>query len=58
MKGGEPGKTGEQIIIRANGENQNLKSIDGTTVHSGDRIIIKTPGGGGWGKSEASNKRT
>ncbi len=49
MKGGEPGAPGEQIIIRAGGEKENLKGIDGTVVNPGDRVIIKTPGGGGWG---------
>lgn len=50
MKGGMPGKSGEQFIIRTNGKQHKLRGIDGVSVKPGDRIIIKTPGGGGWGK--------
>jgi 5-oxoprolinase (ATP-hydrolysing) len=49
MKGGSPGKTGEQFLIR-DGKKTKLKGTDGITVSAGDRIVIKTPGGGGWGK--------
>ena len=49
MNGGLPGKTGEQFLIRDN-KRKKLSGTDGITVHAGDRIVIKTPGGGGWGK--------
>ena len=49
LNGGAPGKTGEQIIIRANGKTEKLRGMDSATVKPGDRLIIKTPGGGGWG---------
>jgi 5-oxoprolinase (ATP-hydrolysing) len=49
MNGGLPGKTGEQFLIRDN-KRKKLSGTDGITVHPGDRIVIKTPGGGGWGK--------
>jgi 5-oxoprolinase (ATP-hydrolysing) len=49
VKGGKPGKKGEQYIVRKNGTKDTLKAIDGTVVYCGDKIIIKTPGGGGWG---------
>ncbi|HEX6893115.1 MAG TPA: hydantoinase B/oxoprolinase family protein, partial [Chryseolinea sp.] len=49
MNGGLPGKTGEQFLIRDN-KRKKLKGTDGLVVVAGDRIIIKTPGGGGWGK--------
>lgn len=51
MNGGTPGKTGEQYVVRKDGKKEILKSIDGTIVQKGDRIIINTPGGGAWGKS-------
>lgn len=50
MNGGKPGMRGEQYVLRRGGKKEMLKSIDGTIVQEGDRIIIKTPGGGGWGK--------
>jgi len=52
MNGGQPGKTGEQFIIHADKRKEKLKGIDGVQVQRGDRMLIKTPGGGGWGKKE------
>lgn len=49
-KGGENGQLGKQYLIRANGEKENLKGIDSRTCKAGDRVVIETPGGGGWGK--------
>ncbi|HWA35027.1 MAG TPA: hydantoinase B/oxoprolinase family protein, partial [Cyclobacteriaceae bacterium] len=49
LKGGEAGKPGEQVIIRADGTREKLKGMDSATVKAGDRLVIKTPGGGGWG---------
>ena len=51
LKGGSPGKTGHQSIIRKNGAIQKLNGMDSASVNEGDRIIIQTPGGGGYGKS-------
>ena len=50
MQGGKPGKRGRQHIIRAGGEKEMLRGIDGKTAYPGDRLVIMTPGGGGWGK--------
>jgi 5-oxoprolinase (ATP-hydrolysing) len=50
MKGGEPGKTGHQRVIKADGRVIRLTACDGYKVERGDRVQIKTPGGGGWGK--------
>jgi 5-oxoprolinase (ATP-hydrolysing) len=50
IKGGAPGKTGAQMIVRSDGKKERLKGVDGRTVYAGDRVIIKTPGGGGCGK--------
>ncbi len=50
LEGGEPGKIGEQYIIRKNGDKEKLEHIDKAQVKKGDRIIILTPGGGGYGK--------
>jgi 5-oxoprolinase (ATP-hydrolysing) len=51
MKGGKPGKKGNQYIIR---EQQviNLKGIDQFEIQANDILIINTPGGGGYKKSE------
>jgi 5-oxoprolinase (ATP-hydrolysing) len=50
MKQGEPGKTGEQFIVRREGKKEKLQGVDGARIEPGDRLTIKTPGGGGWGK--------
>jgi 5-oxoprolinase (ATP-hydrolysing) len=50
MLGGGPGETGNQIVIRADGTKLEMQGVDGVTVFPNDRIIIITPGGGGWGK--------
>ncbi len=49
FKGGKPGKSGEQLILRKGGQKEKLKGMDSATVNAGDKLIIKTPGGGGWG---------
>jgi 5-oxoprolinase (ATP-hydrolysing) len=46
LNGGKPGKTGRQYIV-------GKKALDGTSsasVSTGDRLVIETPGGGGYGR--------
>jgi 5-oxoprolinase (ATP-hydrolysing) len=50
--GGEPGAAGRQVVIRASGEVVPLQSIDACEMKSGDRLVIETPGGGGFGRNE------
>lgn len=52
LQDGQPGKTGEQVIIRSNGEKESLDAIDGAELEAGDQFIIDTPGGGGFGTLE------
>jgi len=52
MCGGEAGQPGEQILIRRDGSEENLKAIDSRTAYPGDRLILRTPGGGGAGEPE------
>jgi 5-oxoprolinase (ATP-hydrolysing) len=48
MNGGKPGKTGRQWIIRRDGSIETLEGIDSRRLEPGDRVVIETPGGGGW----------
>lgn len=48
MAGGAPGSPGRQRLVRASGEMEELASVDGREVEPGDRLILETPGGGGW----------
>jgi len=50
LEGGESGKPACQKIIRLSGKEVVLQSIDGIQVNSGDRLILETPGGGGYGR--------
>ena len=47
--GGEPGAAGRQWVVRADGTTIALEGIDTCRVDRGDRLVIETPGGGGWG---------
>lgn len=52
MDGGEPGVTGKQMVVRANGEKIELKGLETIEIREGDVLRIETPGGGGYGKHE------
>ncbi len=56
LDGGEPGRRGRQRLIRASGEVEELASVDGREVGPGDRLILETPGGGGWGREEPEER--
>jgi 5-oxoprolinase (ATP-hydrolysing) len=49
IDGGEPGLPGSQRVERADGTRVDLAPIDGADLEPGDRFVIETPGGGGWG---------
>jgi len=57
VKGGKEGKRGEQTIVRSGGEIVELNSADTCEVAPGDRLILKTPGGGGWGEPLRDKER-
>jgi len=50
LEGGSAGKPGKQYILTTSGERVDLGSIDGYDIREGDRFVIFTPGGGGYGK--------
>jgi 5-oxoprolinase (ATP-hydrolysing) len=50
LEGGEPGQPGRQILVRAEGAVEELPGIAARTVQAGDRLVLETPGGGGWGR--------
>ncbi|GGS36751.1 5-oxoprolinase [Streptomyces parvus] len=47
--GGEPGALGEQHIERAGGEVVPLEGCDTAELEAGDVLVVRTPGGGGYG---------
>ncbi len=52
MAGGEPGRCGENLLLRQNGEERRLDAQTEFDVEAGDRLEIRTPGGGGYGRKE------
>ncbi|MEW1615785.1 MULTISPECIES: hydantoinase B/oxoprolinase family protein [unclassified Streptomyces] len=48
-KGGEPGALGEQHIERAGGAVERLEGCDTAQLEAGDVLVVRTPGGGGYG---------
>ncbi len=50
LEGGKNGKVGKQFIIRKNGDIEQLNGLDKREMEVGDRIVMETPGGGGFGE--------
>lgn len=48
-QGGASGAFEESVIKRVSGEEEIIKSKVVATLYRGDRVIVKTPGGGGFG---------
>jgi 5-oxoprolinase (ATP-hydrolysing) len=51
MSGGEPGKPGINRVRRADGRVEVLSATAEIAVAQGDSLVIKTPGGGGYGRA-------
>ncbi|MEV6249129.1 hydantoinase B/oxoprolinase family protein [Streptomyces sp. NPDC051742] len=49
MAGGGPGALGENLVERADGTVERLAGADTTEVGPGDVLVLRTPGGGGYG---------
>jgi 5-oxoprolinase (ATP-hydrolysing) len=49
LDGGAPGETGNNLVRRKNGSQEQLKGCDQTVLEPGEAIIIVTPTGGGFG---------
>jgi N-methylhydantoinase B len=49
LAGGRPGKQGEDWLIRNGSSPELLPGKVTVAVEPGDRLLVRTPGGGGWG---------
>ena len=49
LAGGQGGKTADQTVVRTNGKTEKCPGICSFQAQPGDRLIIETPGGGGYG---------
>ncbi|WP_241676316.1 hydantoinase B/oxoprolinase family protein [Bremerella volcania] len=52
LNGGRPGMCGENLIQRKNEVETHLPNTTSLSVNTGDILIVRTPGGGGFGKPE------
>ncbi|KAF1845295.1 putative 5-oxoprolinase [Cucurbitaria berberidis CBS 394.84] len=53
MKGGEEGKRGSNTWVKTDGTLISIGGKNSISVQPGDRLVIETPGGGGYGATEA-----
>lgn len=56
LNGGNPGRTGQNWIVRRDGTCEQLGGCAHTEVRRGDVIHIKTPTGGGFGSASAEDR--
>ncbi len=49
LDGGSHGKCGENMVVRQNSVEEKLQGNDEVSLSVGDVLVIKTPGGGGFG---------
>ena len=50
VAGGAAGAPGRQSLVRADGSVEELGGSASAELAAGDRLVLETPGGGGWGK--------
>jgi 5-oxoprolinase (ATP-hydrolysing) len=53
LHGGGPGACGRNYVLRAGGRLEELGATAAVELAAGDRFVIETPGGGGYGTPEA-----
>jgi 5-oxoprolinase (ATP-hydrolysing) len=51
VDGGGDGQPGKQTLVRASGAVETLDSSASLRVEAGDRLVVETPGGGGFGSA-------
>lgn len=49
LRGGERGLPGENVVYRGDGSRDVLAGVASTRLAAGDALLIRTPGGGGYG---------
>jgi N-methylhydantoinase B len=49
LQGGGPGALGEYLLLKQDGSRRRLPSKCTVTIEEGDTLMIRTPGGGGYG---------
>jgi 5-oxoprolinase (ATP-hydrolysing) len=52
LAGGSPGAPGKNYVLRADGTREDLGHLGSVAMGEGDRFVIETPGGGGYGRAK------
>jgi N-methylhydantoinase B len=50
--GGEDGASGRNRVVRADGSVEELGPIASIVLDEGDKLVVETPSGGGWGNAD------
>ena len=58
LAGGQPGQPGRNVLIHADGTQQDWPGKAGGDLQAGDTLSLRTPGGGGWGTPGPATKHT
>lgn len=58
LEGGEDGKRGRNLWVKKTGRTINLGGKNTAMMNAGDRIIVESPGGGGWGKPSQAHSES
>jgi len=51
LNGGEPAMTGKNLLVKKDGVVLNIGAKRSGSLNVGERLVIETPGGGGYGKA-------
>ncbi len=51
LDGGEPGMTGKNLLVKKDGVVLNIGAKRSGSLNVGERLVIETPGGGGYGRA-------
>ncbi|WP_088891688.1 hydantoinase B/oxoprolinase family protein [Leptolyngbya ohadii] len=52
LAGGQPGAIGQNFVLRSTGATESLSGRAEVAMNPGDRFVIETPGGGGYGSKQ------
>jgi N-methylhydantoinase B/oxoprolinase/acetone carboxylase alpha subunit len=57
LRGGSDGAPGHDEVVDVRGRRRRIASKSSLTLAAGERIVVATPGGGGWGKAKRGKER-
>jgi 5-oxoprolinase (ATP-hydrolysing) len=57
LAGGSPGACGRNYVLRRGGGVEELGTTASVELAAGDRFVIETPGGGGYGSTRDAARR-